>query len=77
MRPLVIASLCEDLVGDYLKGALHGLGHFFLRHVLSDFEALGDPLGVPGPSHGDEIPAALGEGDCSPAPSPKASESTQ
>ena len=75
MRPLVIASLCDDLVGDYLKGVVNVLGHFF--HALSNFEALGDPLGVPGPSHGDEIPAALGEGDCSPAPSPKASESTQ
>ena len=46
MRPLVIASLCDDLVGDYLKGVVNVLGHFFLRHVLSNFEALGDPLRV-------------------------------
>ena len=60
MRPLVIPSLCEDLFGDYLKGAQRGLRHFFPGHIPSDLEPLGDPLGVPGASHRDEVPANLG-----------------
>ena len=59
MRPLVIASPCDDLVGDYLKGVVNVLGHIFLRHALSNFEVRGDPLRVPGPRHGDEVPATF------------------
>ena len=77
MRPLVIPFLCEHLVGDYLKGALRGLGHLFLRHALSEFEALGDPLGSLGRVTATKYQPLSGRGDCSPAASPRASESSQ